>query len=127
MTDSDDGSFALSVALSEAARLRLDRTMRYLRRGRVYGGCTDGDLTALWLTTMRTWAAKPAERPLAVDDAEAEFALRDRVPPCALACDEIGRLAARAMAGVADMTAAERCAAGARILDRYRDEVARKN
>ncbi|MBP1181458.1 hypothetical protein [Methylobacterium sp. PvR107] len=115
------------MALSEAACLRLDRTMRYLRRGRVYGGCTAGDLTALWITAMRNWAAKPAERPLAVGEAEAEFALRDREPPYALARDEIGRLAAQAMSDVADMTAAERCAAGERILDRYRDEVARKN
>lgn len=126
MTDTDDGSFVLNVAHSEAARLRLDRTMRYLRRGRVYWGCTDGDLTALWISAMRSWAARPAERPLAVDEAEAEFALREREPPYALARDEIGCLAARAMAGVAEMTADERCVAGEQILNRYRDERARK-
>lgn len=127
MTDPNEGSLALNVAHSEAARLRLDRTVRYVRRGRVYRGCADADLTALWITAVRSRAARPAERPLVVDEAEAEFALRDREPPYALARDEIGCLAARAMSGVADMTAAERCAAGGRILDRYRDEVARKN
>lgn len=127
MTDPDDGSFALNVALSEAARLRLDRTMRYLRRGRVFGSSTDGDLTALWIAAMRSWAAKPSERPLLVDEAEAEFAVRHLEPPYALVRDQIGCLAARAMAGVFGMTADERCSAGERILDRYRDEVARKN
>lgn len=127
MTDPDDGSFALNVAHAEAARLRMDRAMRYLGRGRVYGGWPDGDLTALWIAAMRSWTARPAERPLAVDEAEAEFALRGLEPPYALARDEIGRLAARTMSDVADMTAAERCAAGERILDRYRDELARKN
>ncbi|MDP4003545.1 hypothetical protein [Methylobacterium sp. NEAU K] len=127
MTDTDDGSFALNVAHSEAARLWLDRTMRYLRWGRIYGGCTDGDLTALWITAMCSWAARPAERPLAIDEAEAEFALLDREPPYAFARDEIGHVAARTMADLADMAAAERCAAGERILDLYRDEVARKN
>ncbi len=126
VTDTDDGSFVLNVALSEAARLRLDRTMRYLRRGRVYVVCTDGDLTALWISAMRSWAAIPAERPLAVDEAEAEFALREREPPYALARDEIGCLAARAMSGIAGMTADERCAAGEQVLKRYRNERATK-
>jgi hypothetical protein len=127
MTDLDDGSLALNAAHSEAARLRLDRTVRYLRRGRVYGGSTDGDLTALWIAAMRSWAAQPAEPPLLVDEAEAEFALRQREPPYALVRDEIGCLAARAMAGVTDMTADEQRAAVERILARDRDDVARKS
>ena len=63
MTDPDDGSFALNVAQSEAARLRLDRTMRYLRRGRVYGGCTDGDLTALWISSDAQLGRKTRRTP----------------------------------------------------------------
>lgn len=123
----DDGRFALNVAHAEAARLSLERTASYLRQGRVYQSMSDAELATLWITAMRNWAAAPADRPLAVDDAEAEFALRGREPPYPLARDEIGNLAARAMTEVARMTAAERCAAGKQILNRYRDDRAQKN
>lgn len=123
----DDGDFALNVAHAEAARLRIARTAGYLHRGRVYESISDAELAALWITAMRNWAAAPAERPLAVDDAEAEFALRGRDPPYPLARDEVGNLAARALIEVARMTAAERWAAGEQILSRYRDERTQKN
>lgn len=127
MTLEDDGGFALSVAHAEAARLRLERTAEYLRQGRVYESMSDADLAALWIAAVRNWATTPAERPPAVDDAGAEFALRGRDPPYALARDEIGSLAARAMAKVAKMTAAEKWAAADQILSHYRHERTQKN
>lgn len=98
----------------------------YLRQGRIYETFSDAELAAPWITAIRAWAAAPAKRSPTIDD-EGEFALRGRDPPCAVARDVIGGLAARAMAGVAGMTAAERCAAGERNLSRYGGERAQNN
>jgi hypothetical protein len=127
MACEDDESFALNVAPAEAARLRLERTASYPRPGRVYASMSDAELATLWITAVRNWAATPAERPPAIDDAGAAFAMQGRDPPYALARDEIGRLAAWAMARVARMTAADRRTEREQILSRYRDERAQKN
>ena len=127
MAVEDDGGLVLNVAHAEAARKRIERTAGYLCQGRAYASISDEELILIWITAMREWARAPADRPPAVDDAEAEFALRDQEPPYARVRDEIGRLAASTMAGVARMTEAERCAEGERILRRYHDERARRN
>ena len=127
MAVEDDGGFVLNVAHAEAARRRIERTAAYLHQGRAYASISDEELILIWITAMREWARAPADRPLVVDDAEAEFVLRDQEPPYARVRDEIGRLAACAMARIARMKEAERSAEGERILRRYHDERALRN
>lgn len=117
--------YVREVALSEAARRGAEATARYLSQERSYQDLPDGELDSAWVTAMHTWASAPSEQPTALYGLESDLVLRGRVPPHALARDDIGQLGACAMARIARMPAEERQTAGRRIVDRHLDEWAR--
>lgn len=77
---------------AEARRTDAERRRCYVQRGRQHQTESDERLDALWIAGMRAWAAASDTRPLALDDAEAEMALRDREPPQDRVASEIAAL-----------------------------------
>lgn len=70
-----------TVALDVMAQSEINQMSNYLQRGRSFAGLDDEALARRWVSDMRAWSKSVAHRPRDLDDAGAEYELRQQEHP----------------------------------------------
>jgi hypothetical protein len=118
LTRTDEPS---SLVASWLDHRSMDRTAAYIGRGRQHARLADDELERRWVAAFRTWVArlKKTTHRRALEDLEAEFAVRGRKVPVQLVQGDFKGLIAASKEIFAEMSPEARGQATRRILEDF--------
>jgi len=127
MASDTEGPSGKDIAFAAMAQSDLARTQSYLQRGRRFEGLNDEALASRWVHDMRVWAKCIREKPATLDDADAEYKLREQEAPYHLVTAELEEIVAAALEVHAAMSEEDRERAGADMVAEYEADQQSRN